>query len=92
MAAVTDVQAMTAVSAMTTVPDDTPVCTLRTVRAASRSDPAQPGSDLLAPHPGPTGLHPYSHFCDEKYILSEDLVRCATHWLLLSVADQVIIL
>ena len=58
VAAVTDVSAMTAVSAvsaMTAVPDVTPV---RAVRAAPRSDPAQPGRDLLAPHPGPAGSSP----------------------------------
>ncbi len=69
VAAVTDVPAMTAVSAMTAVPDVTPVRAVRDVRAAPRSDPAQPGRDLLAPHPGPAGSSQYSHNCDENNIL-----------------------
>ena len=69
MAAVTDVPAMTAVSAVTAVPAVTTVRTEHAVRAAPRSDPAQLGRDLLAPHSGPTGSSPYSHNCDENNIL-----------------------
>ena len=76
--AVMDVPAMTAVSVVTAVPAVTPVRAVRAVRAAPRSDPAQPGRDLLAPHPGPTGLHPYSHFCDENYILPRICSRSCT--------------